>query len=79
MLQRVTSYAEVWIEIAGAGRFHDSCEVTSYAEVWIEILIYAVFERFLLVTSYAEVWIEMKVNIIRMRRMDRHLLRGGVD
>ena len=34
----VTSYAEVWIEIAKEHRKYSANGVTSYAEVWIEIV-----------------------------------------
>ena len=34
---RVTSYAEVWIEILNSRSAYHRAEVTSYAEVWIEI------------------------------------------
>ena len=36
-LNTVTSYAEVWIEIAPWRNLRGAVEVTSYAEVWIEI------------------------------------------
>ena len=34
---KVTSYAEVWIEMRIIHRYTDIETVTSYAEVWIEI------------------------------------------
>ena len=59
----VTSYAEVWIEIAVLRAIRYTPAVTSYAEVWIEIADIYCIMMCIYVTSYAEVWIEIVENV----------------
>ena len=57
---KVTSLAEVWIEIADdASSARSPYMVTSLAEVWIEIPYLSALWIRHKVTSLAEVWIEM--------------------
>ena len=56
---RVTSLAEVWIEIITIGRTFVPALVTSLAEVWIEISLQQLYTPSHTVTSLAEVWIEI--------------------
>ena len=58
---RVTSLAEVWIEIITIGRTFVPALVTSLAEVWIEISLQQLYTPSHTVTSLAEVWIEIFV------------------
>ena len=60
---RVTSLAEVWIEIITIGRTFVPALVTSLAEVWIEISLQQLYTPSHTVTSLAEVWIEMTLSI----------------
>ena len=62
---RVTSLAEVWIEIEGEQGDSLANHVTSLAEVWIVISFFQCKKGTGAVTSLAEVWIEIC--------MDRHL------
>ena len=57
--QRVTSLAEVWIEISNCSTIRSIGLVTSLAEVWIEIYPFYLHRGSTDVTSLAEVWIEM--------------------
>ena len=56
---RVTSLAEVWIEISNCSTIRSIGLVTSLAEVWIEILTRHPVDSSSSVTSLAEVWIEI--------------------
>ena len=76
---RVTSYAEVWIEIGQKLLYFFFAFVTSYAEVWIEIYTVFTGSRQSRVTSYAEVWIEIFLQEQFGVATQGHLLRGGVD
>ena len=78
-ITKVTSYAEVWIEIVGCSGSVCSGTVTSYAEVWIEIYAAQTGDYCYIVTSYAEVWIEILLNVPLMSAFASHLLRGSVD
>ena len=79
MIQIVTSYAEVWIEISILLSKTETEGVTSYAEVWIEMSPPVITYLAASVTSYAEVGIEMENNNIEIHTPFRHLLRGGGD
>ena len=79
MKKYVTSYAEVWIEIAEAAQYAIDNVVTSYAEVWIEMEIHVCLFEDCQVTSYAEVWIEILIAANTWSQDASHLLRGGVD
>ena len=59
---KVTSLAEVWIEIILEMWSEINRAVTSLAEVWIEIVNTIRWMAACFVTSLAEVWIEISIN-----------------
>ena len=78
-MDKVTSFAEVWIEISGWGTCRGWWRVTSFAEVWIEIHKYHKTLTSESVTSFAEVWIEIPLLALIFQIGQRHFLRGSVD
>ena len=79
IINRVTSYTEVWIEIPYKIDYIHKDEVTSHTEVWIEISknIKAWFST--PVTSHTEVWIEIRRYPNQCWKPRSHLPYGGVD
>ena len=63
--ERVTSLAEVWIEISSLSESLNCKSVTSLAEVWIEIVPRIQIRYHCIVTSLAEVWIEITEILFR--------------
>ena len=59
IIEGVTTFAVVWIEIGSGKRKYGSAPVTTFAVVWIEISRKRWEKRSLLVTTFAVVWIEI--------------------
>ena len=76
---KVTSLAEVWIEILHLKKRPLQAAVTSLAEVWIEILHHPYAIALHRVTSLAEVWIEMSIRLSGDARWRGHFPCGSVD
>ena len=76
---RVTSLAEVWIEIPISEKKKDTALVTSLAEVWIEIPEPNMVGTVGNVTSLAEVWIEIMHGTTLRTMQFCHFPRGSVD
>ena len=76
---KVTSLAEVWIEIISGNLSDIQQKVTSLAEVWIEIPVDTHSAPQDQVTSLAEVWIEICGVALDRRGGDSHFPCGSVD
>ena len=76
---RVTSYAEVWIEIWYYLWEILDTHVTSYAEVWIEIHLSVPHCEILASPPTRRCGLKFFFITRLYDRVYRHLLRGGVD
>ena len=79
MLQKVTTFAVVWIEIQSTAQLCYFGPVTTFAVVWIEIIDISLHNIGMKVTTFAVVWIEIDLLLSSPHPARCHHLRGGVD
>ena len=79
ILEGVTPFAGVWIEISIPSGIFINPSVTPFAGVWIEISTCVCFSSRSAVTPFAGVWIEIDVTDIPLPDSASHSLRGSVD